>query len=372
VADPRVRLYGYVTGEGSFTQVTRGMHRALDAAGEKAALCPLDFEDEYAVLGGFDAPISLNIGAPSGLMQAHRRGSHKSHWLLLAPNGETLPTGFIETLLLPSGVLPNGLLTGGLLAPSAWAASVLRRVVPELVPIVIAPHGVTREVHYLAPELRDVVRKGYREEKFRVLHMTSSETERKGTKLLLRAWKEAKCGGQLPEQAKLYVVMNPLHTSKVKWWCADFGLTAADIEIRPGLAESHEGIAALYSAMHAVCQPSRGEGFGLVPLEALACGVPVIATACTGHAEYLGSRPPGALIVEHGPSGSMDDFPGSRAPTVTAEAIQYALGVAYSHWEGLASGAEQNADALRAEWSWENKNGPAIRRMIQEVEKHGN
>ena len=37
---PRVRLYGHSGGEGSFTQVTRGMERALRAAGELAGVCP--------------------------------------------------------------------------------------------------------------------------------------------------------------------------------------------------------------------------------------------------------------------------------------------------------------------------------------------
>lgn len=329
----------------------------------------MDFESEDAIAGA-NAPVSLNLGPPMGLMHAHRMGEHKSHWLLLAPNSEGLPKGMMESFLKPSGVLPRGMLTGGLLAPSAWAASVLRRHVPDAMPVVVAPHGVTPAVHMLMPKFRDAVKHEFRLERFLVLHMTSSETERKSTQMLLRAWQIAKRSGALPPLAKLVVVMNPLHMSKVRWWCADLGLGTGDVESQPGLGNGQYGVAGMYSAMHAVCQPSRGEGFGMVPLEALACGVPVIATACTGHAEFLGNHPPGAVIVEHGPLASMNDFPGSMAPAVSVEAITEALGVMYSHWASVAAHAEQNAEALRTEWSWENKNVPAIRRMLQEAEKH--
>jgi len=370
---PRVRLYGYGSSESSFTQVTRGMGAALEAASELDHFFPMDLE---AVGDGEDmrgalAPVSLNIGDPNGLLRAHRAGSHRSHWLLLAPNSETLPYGFMEGLLKPSSVLPKGMLTGGLLAPSAWAASVIRRYVPDSMPVVVAPHGVTPRVHKTFGELRAGMLDLYdQHERFDVLHMTSSETERKGTKLLLRAWKQLKRTGHLPPKAKLYVMMNPLHVSKIKWWCSDLGLTEDDVQTEPGLTNSQEDIALLYGSVHAVCQPSRGEGFGLVPLEALACGVPVIATACTGHSEYLGTGQPGATIVHHGSVALMDDFPGSMAPLVIAEAIESALVECYGTWKKLAAAAEENSETIRTEWSWVNKNGPAIRRMLQEAYKH--
>ncbi len=207
-------------------------------------------------------------------------------------------------------------------------------------------------------------------ERFDVLHMTSSETERKGTKLLLRAWKQMKRTKFLPPKAKLFIMMNPLHVSKIKWWCSDFGLTEDDVSTEPGLTHSQADIALLYGSAHAVCQPSRGEGFGMVPVEALACGVPIIATACTGHSEWLGTGQPGAVIVPHGSLASMDDFPGSMAPMVIAEAIESALLDCYANWRKLAESAERNAATIRADWSWVNKNGPAIRRMLQEAEKH--
>ena len=371
---PRVRLYGYGANESSFTQVTRGMTDALAAANELDGICPMDREevgDDEHFAGGL-APVSLNIGDPNGLLRAHRSGAHKSHWLLLAPNSETLPYGFMEGLLKASAVLPKGMLTGGLLAPSAWAASVLRRYVPDSLPVVVAPHGVTPRIHKTFGELHIRMLDLYAvHERFDVLHMTSSETERKGTKLLLRAWKQLKRTGRIPPKSLLFVVMNPLHVSKIKWWCSDLGLTDDDVQTEPGLTNSQADIALLYGSVHAVCQPSRGEGFGLVPLEALACGVPVIATACTGHSEYLGTGQPGAVIVPHNDSGPMDDFPGSMAPVVTAGCIEWALVDCYAKWRKLSEAAMENAGVIRGEWSWVNKNGPAIRRMLQEVENHG-
>jgi glycosyltransferase involved in cell wall biosynthesis len=373
VSEPRVRVYGYATGEASFSQVTRGMCRTLRSTGEFAGLWPIDREysvDDPEGAQGATAPVSLNLGSPMGLMHAHRMGSHQSHWLLLAPNSEGLPYGMMDSLLKASDVLPHGMLTGGLLAPSGWAASVLRRAVPDTVPVVVAPHGVTPEVHRMDRKARDAARHSFRHGQFDVLHMTSSEAERKSTKNLLRAWKQAKLDGFIPKSARLFVMMNPRHMSKLRWWCADLGLSADDVVMSPGLAYDQADVAAMYGSMHAVCQPSRGEGFGMVPLEALACGVPVIATACTGHAEFLGNRPPGAVIVEHGENAPMDDFPGSVAPTVTWAAIRDSLAATFAYWESISAHAEQNAEAVSAEWSWENKNVPAIRRMLQEAEKH--
>jgi D-inositol-3-phosphate glycosyltransferase len=47
-------------------------------------------------------------------------------------------------------------------------------------------------------------------------------------------------------------------------------------------------MAAHYRAADALVFPSTGhEAFGLVPLEAMACGTPVVATGAGGSAEYL-------------------------------------------------------------------------------------
>jgi len=49
---------------------------------------------------------------------------------------------------------------------------------------------------------------------------------------------------------------------------------------------SAEAEVALYASAHCYLQPSRGEGFGLQPLQALAQGCPTILTAAHGHAAF--------------------------------------------------------------------------------------
>lgn len=56
-----------------------------------------------------------------------------------------------------------------------------------------------------------------------------------------------------------------------------------------------EALAGLYSAADALVFPSRGDGDGLVMLEAMACGTPVAAFPLAGPAELLGNSGAGVL-----------------------------------------------------------------------------
>src|SRR6185369_13315094 len=57
---------------------------------------------------------------------------------------------------------------------------------------------------------------------FRVVHLTSTDSDRKGTKALLRAWKAALEAGQLPPHAFLCIVAT-VH-SRIRWWVSDIEL----------------------------------------------------------------------------------------------------------------------------------------------------
>jgi alpha-1,3-rhamnosyl/mannosyltransferase len=65
---------------------------------------------------------------------------------------------------------------------------------------------------------------------------------------------------------------------------------------------SDDELAAIYTAAHALVFPSDDEGFGLPPVEALACGTPVVACDVPALHEVLGDR---AAFVDCGDLGAL-------------------------------------------------------------------
>jgi glycosyltransferase involved in cell wall biosynthesis len=72
------------------------------------------------------------------------------------------------------------------------------------------------------------------------------------------------------------------------------GFEGVDVEIRGGLSDA--ALAAEMKQCDLVALPSIAEGFGLVILEAMACGVPVLCTTSTGGADFIQHRQNGLLI----------------------------------------------------------------------------
>jgi len=197
--------------------------------------------------------------------------------------------------------------------------------------------------------------------KFLVVHLTSSKLQRKATWELMVAWKELLDRGW--EEARLLILCHPLAFSEHNQMRRQLGLGASVLCVAPGLQLPTSDLVALYQSCHVVCQPSRAEGFGLVPLEARACGTPVVATAVTGHAQHLCEGSPGAVIVEAGPAGPIDDYRGATAPSVTPAAIVTALRQAREQWAKLHAAAQATAPAVSACWGWARQIAPAMTQL---------
>lgn len=75
-----------------------------------------------------------------------------------------------------------------------------------------------------------------------------------------------------------------------------FGESAGGLKLHSmGVVSSSKTIRQLYNAADLVCVPSRLESFGQVALEAMACGVPVVAFNATGLKDLVVHRKTGAL-----------------------------------------------------------------------------
>ncbi len=100
-------------------------------------------------------------------------------------------------------------------------------------------------------------------------------------------------------------------------------------------AQPHHLLSTYYRAADLCVVPSRSESFGLVALEAAACGTPVVASAVGGL----------TALVEHGSTGFLVD---SREPGDWARAIDSILG---DHHRRLAMAAAAGASGRRYTWS---------------------
>lgn len=342
-------VYGQ-PGRGSFSEVGRGIAEAARAMGALSGLVYCSEEPPELPLEPTDAgaaPVAIITGPPVHLLFALASGRHQQRWWMLAPNSEGFPEGFVRSMLRPTE--RGEPLFHGLLAPSRWASQVLERHFEA--PVLVMPHGV-RDRRYI-PEVVDTARQAYREGKFYVVHVTSSDRQRKATRQLMQAWKLLQ-DSERWAGAELFILCHPLGITMYERMAEEEGLSTQSCHLWQGLSLSSDDLSRAYCSAHVVCQPSRAEGFGLVPLEARICGSVVVATACTGHSEHMPARSErGVVVVPHEGSAPVDDYPGARAPWVAPHAIAEALRQAREQWPELQEQAVADAPALGQRWSWD-------------------
>ena len=105
------------------------------------------------------------------------------------------------------------------------------------------------------------------------------------------------------------------------------------IEVIPFHYGSLADVARHLRSAHCVVHPSKGEGFGLIPFQAIACGTPVIAPISTGMSDYLSERnsmPLKTTNQTHGPSWG--NQPG-RYVNIDEDHLVHLLQYAASNWE---------------------------------------
>jgi glycosyltransferase involved in cell wall biosynthesis len=336
-----IRLYGVMKGNASWARVTAGMVEGLRATDQLAGAYDLhnvNVDLEGSGLGaGYDAPVGVCVGPPSTASIMRTRGHHQQRLMMIAANSTWLP----QVMMAKT----NRLVTG-YLAPSRWAAGVIAQYADGL-PVYVWHHGVDAGFSPTYAHLGA--------ERIKVLHLASTHMERKGTRELIHAWCQVVKGDSPCYQLSL-IVDGPEDHFKREIELASKGdhHLARSIAVLPRQGLTVEAARKLYCWHHLICQPSRGEGFGMVPLEARACGIPVMATACTGHQDHLEglSADDGVVIVPHDLYESIDDGPGAEAPGIIVEGVAGSLAQALRQVEELWNNAQDKAQQVRQQWSW--------------------
>jgi len=149
----------------------------------------------------------------------------------------------------------------------------------EAVDEVYRPNGVEGET--------DVLRSRYHLPE-RYLLYTGGAEKRKNITLLIRAWQQAREAMRRHECALVILADFPPPDSlypDIPRLIRELRL-GDDVYLVPRVAQAD--MPALYRSALGFCFPSRYEGFGFTPLEAMACGVPVVASNATSIPEVVG------------------------------------------------------------------------------------
>lgn len=133
--------------------------------------------------------------------------------------------------------------------------------------------------------------------------------------------------------------------ARVHQMVRDLGLVDRVWFIEP---QPHHALSTYYRAADVCLVPSRAESFGLVALEAAACGTPVVAAAVGGL----------RTLVDHGRSGYLID---GRGPAIYAAHIDQILAD-----RSLAGQLSRNAVAVAAQYTW-SITAARLRRLYSDV-----
>jgi glycosyltransferase involved in cell wall biosynthesis len=122
------------------------------------------------------------------------------------------------------------------------------------------------------------------------------------------------------------------------------------IEIVSGKLDADAEVA-LYEGAHCYLQPSRGEGFGLQPLQAIAQGIPTILTNAHGHESFahlglgIGSKMSTADYFVFGDAGEWWE------PSL--EDLCEQMWAVYNDYAAHEAKAFDSARVVAAHWTWE-------------------
>lgn len=123
----------------------------------------------------------------------------------------------------------------------------------------------------------------------------------------------------------------------------------------------------LYASAHCYLQPSRGEGFGLQPLQAIALGLPTILTNAHGHESFahlgipIGATESKADYFIYGDAGNWWE------PNL--EELCEAMFDVYMNWEAHVQRAKVSAEIAAKDWTWRNTTDRYMEILGDEIAK---
>jgi glycosyltransferase involved in cell wall biosynthesis len=266
---------------------------------------------------------------------------------LFAKNSGAYRVGFtmLEVDRLPAGWVEQANLMDEVWAPTAWGAEMFRASGVRR-PVHAVPLGVDLEVFAPGPPRERLAE--------RTIFLSVFEWgARKGWDLLLRAYGAAfraadpvllllKIDSRAPDANPLRAIREALPSA------------AAPVGLIYNRAMSAAELAELYRAADCFVLPTRGEGWCMPALEAMACGVPPIVTAWSGPTAFV-DETCGYPLESRGLVPAAADEPlyrGARWADPDVEHLASLMRRVHERRDEARARGARAAEAARA-WTWE-------------------
>ena len=341
-----IQFYGYWHGSGSFARISNAIGWALRRRGLQGNVMQINeysprYEDTPWPVGfNKGAEVAICVGYP--LSAQGWLDGHAQRVLVTVCETDPIPKAWVDACNTTTLVV----------VPSEWCKEVLEASGVN-VPIMVVPHGVDRIIN----PVPQVCPRG---EHVKLLHVTGalSFPWRKSTSQVLLAYKHLK-----KTHPELALFLRTPRTPSLDRALAELNAPGIVLE-----GQSQNGDI-LYESYDAVIQPSRGEGFGMVPLEARCLGVPALLTRLTGHGQHFATGVDIEVHAGHTALMSSQDNNGGFAPTVTVQAVGHAIEELLADLQGHQQRATAWAVKKAHLWRWTRVLQPLVKEVAKMIRR---
>lgn len=225
--------------------------------------------------------------------------------------------------------------------PTTWCRTAFRNSGVST-PIIVLPHGIEEDYKPLASELPDKPFIFYN-----TFHSTSF-CSRKSMEELVKAFLHT-----FTSEDEVVLRLRTDDSPKLRECMRKFNF-GNKIQHVPLDSCSTKDFAAIYSQVHCTVHPSKGEGFGLIPFQSIACETPVLAPHVTGMADYLNEENSVPIETDGRVEGEGVGNSHGTYFSIDEQDLQAKLRYMYDNWAYEKDKVQKQGADFRSRHSWPN------------------